>query len=409
MNKVIHVFFKTIILILFVSGLYANDESKIQIETSKEDIVFNYVIKPPKDNLLSLDISIDSTYLKEPDKDVGVDILLLIDSTGSMGDIIDMIKTQIDEITSFLLIKYPNIHIAIASISEHSTQVNHDAYRTIQDFTNDSKLIKSNIANLRIDDIQNTDYPEAYLYGLSRSLDLSWRDDSQKIVFFIGDSWGHEPDKGLDKKLDTSDDLYTDVVLDTYKDKKIQICSYYVDKKKEAKNYFKKLSEETNGFIKPVQKNSDVKNDFLTVLKSIVGLNYTLNNPFGMSTNISQNENHFLYDIDLSSIDLKENNLIKVMYTYNNESIAEITVRLVSGKPWGVLILLGIVFFVLISYLSLRFIYKSIYTTTIVDYEYLKHYVVLIFALACYVGVMYVTWMAIDIPNFPIIWNKLWW
>lgn len=402
-------FFKTILLILIASGLFASDNSEIKIETSKDKTVFNYVIKPPKDNLLSLDISIDPIYLKEPDKGIGVDVLLLIDNTGSMGDIIDMIKTQIDDITSFLLVKYPNVHIAIASISDHSNHVNHDAYSMIQNFTNDSVLIKNNIAKLDINDIDNRDYPEAYLYGLSRSLDLSWRDDSQKIVFFIGDASGHEPDKGMDKKLNTSDDLYMDAVLDSYKDKKIQICSYYVDKNKKAKKYFKKLSKETKGFVKSVQRNSDVKNDFLSVLKSIVGLNYTLNPPFNMSTNISQNENHFLYDIDLNGVDLKKNKLIKVMYTYNNESIGDITVRLVTGKPWGVFILLAIFLFVLASYLSLRFIYKSIYTTTIVDYEYLKHYLVLIFAFTCYVGIMYGVWIAIDIPNFPIIWNKLWW
>jgi hypothetical protein len=400
--------FKAILLLLLASHLYAGQKADFTADTSQDETV-SYVIKPPENNMLTLDVAIDPVYLVEPDQDPGIDILLLIDNTGSMEHIIGMIKTQIDDISSFLLANYPDVHIAIASIAEHSSDPSHDAYRIVQDFTDDPAVLKRNIATLRIDRKTNHDSPEAYLYGMSRSLELAWRKDSQKILFFIGDAWAHNPDDGRDKTPDTSDDLYTESVLGDYQDRKIQICSYYVDEERKAKNFFTTLSQETDGFIKPIRRNGNVKNDFQTVLRSMVGLNYSVNTPFVAYTDILQNGNHFLFDFDLKKIALNEHKLIKVLYTYNNSNIGEITIRLVPGKPWGVLISFALLLLILTALIALRFIYKNIYTTTIVDFAYLRHYAVLLVALLCYAGLIYVVWMAIDTPNFPIIWNKLWW
>jgi len=402
-------YFKALLLLLLAGNLYAVQQTDFAVDTSKDKTSFSYVIKPPEDNRLTLDVAIDPAYLVEPDKNPGIDIVLLIDNTGSMGHIIEMIKTQIDDISSFLLANYPNVRIAVSSVSDHSADKGHDAYRIVQNFTDDPAVLKENIADLRLDNATNNDYPEAYLYGLSRSLELAWRNDSQKILFFIGDAWAHDPDSGFDKTPNTSDDLYAESVLDMYKDKQIQICSYYVDEHRDAKKFFKTLSHETNGFLKPVKDNSDVKNDFKTALQSMVGLNYSVNTPFVIHTDIHQNENHFLFDFDLNDIALKEHKLIKVLFTYNNGSIGETTIRLVPGRPWGVLISVTLLLLLLTSWIALRFVYKNIYTTTIVDFAYLRHYAVLLVALLFYACLIYIAWMAIDTPDFPIIWNRLWW
>ena len=403
--------FKAIILLLLVTHLCAGQTADFAVDTTQGKTAFNYVVKPPQNNRLTLDVAIDPLYLVEPDQEPAIDILLLIDNTGSMGHIIEMIKTQIDDISSFLLANYPNVHIAIASIAEHSPRKNHDAYRTVQEFTADPALIRNNIAALRLDDAlsTNNDYPEAYLYGLSRALELQWRDDAQKILFFIGDAWAHDPDKGRDKTPNTADDLETGSMLDLYRARQIQICSYYVDERRDAKRFFTALSRETNGFLKPIERNSNVKNDFQAALRSIVGLNYSVNAPFNAYTRIRQDDNHFFFDVDLNEVALSEHKLVKVLFTYNNSAIGEATIRLVPGKPWGVLISAALLLLIITAAIALRFIYKNIYTTTIIDFAYLRHYAVLFIALLCYMGMMSVLWMAVDTPDFPIIWHKLWW
>ena len=403
---------KAIILLLLVTHLCAAQKADFTVDTTQGETAFGYVVKPPQNNHLTLDVAIDPVYLAEPEKDPGIDILLLIDNTGSMGHIIDMIKTQIDEISSFLFANYPNVHIAISSIAEHAPRKDHDAYRTVQNFTNDPAVIKKNIAGLRLDDAisTNNDYPEAYLYGLSRSLELAWRDDARKILFFIGDAWAHDPDNGRDKTPNTADDLDTVSLLGIYKEKQVQICSYYVDERRDAKKFFTMLSRETNGFLKPIERNSNVKNDFQAALRRMVGLNYSVNAPFSSYADIRQNENHFLFDFDLKEVALSEHKLIEVLFTYNNGDIGEIAIRVVPGKPWGVLILIALLLLVLTAWVALRFIYKNLYTTTIVDFAYLRHYAVLLAALLCYAGLVYGVWTAIiDRPDFPIIWNRLWW
>jgi hypothetical protein len=402
-------FFKVITLLLLATLLCAGDTADFEADTSKGKTTFVYVVKPPKSNTLSLDVIINPAYLEEPDKEPAIDILLLIDNTGSMGHIINMIKGQIDEISSFLLASYPNVHIAVASIAEHSPQKTHDAYRVIQAFTNDPVLLKKNIASLRIDPQTNNDIEEPYLYGLSRSLELEWRDESQKIVFFIGDSWAREPDEGFDKTLNTQDDLYTDLVLADYQERQIQICSYYSNQYRNTKKFFTTLSRKTNGFLQQIEANSDVKNDFQSVLKSMVGLNYGVNAPFDAHTTITQNANRFRFDFNFEGIALSEHNLINVQFIYNNSPIGNISIQLVPGKPWGVLILAGLLLFIISALVALVFIYRNIYTTTIIDYAYLRHYAVLLVALIAYVGILFFIWSLIDSPNFPIIWHGFWW
>ncbi len=397
------------LFMLLPAILFAGTIADFEADSTKGKSDFTYIIKPPKNNTLSLDVIIDPIYLKEPDKEPAIDILLLIDNTGSMGNIINMIKTQIDDISSFLLQSYPNVRIGVASIAEHSSQKEHDAYRIIQNFTADSALLKKNIATLHIDDQQNSDIEEPYLYGLSRSLELEWREEGQKILFFIGDAWAREPDEGLDKTGNTQDDLYTKLLLDEYRNKQIQICSYYVDEKRKAKTFFSTLSEETNGFLQPIKNNSDVKNDFKAIVTNMVGLNYDVNAPFNTHVNIIQNANRFRFNFDLNSIDLATHNHITVHYTYNNSTIAKVNIRVVPGKPWGVLIVTALLLLLIFALGALRFIYRNIYMTTVMDYAFLRHYAIALIALLGYGGVVYFIWGLMDSPDFPILWRGFWW
>jgi len=401
--------FKALLALLLAIHLHAVETADFAVDATRGETAFSYTLKPPKNGSLTLDVALDPRYLIEPEKEPAIDIVLLIDNTGSMGHIIEMIKTQIDDISSFLMTSYPNVRIAVASVSDHAPRKGHDAYRVIQTFTDDPAVIRTNIAALALDDAPNNDYPEAYLYGLSRSLELEWRNDAQKILFFIGDAWAHDPDYGGDKTANTPDDLRTEPLLARYKAKQIQICSYYVDERKEAKRFFATISRETSGFLKPIERDNNVKNDFQTALKRMVGLHYGVNAPFDAHTAIRQEGNRFVFDFDLNAALSSGHRLITVLFTYNNGTIGEIAIRLVPGRPWGVLILAALLALVLTAWIALMLVYKNIYTTTVVDFAYLRHYAVLLAAFLVYAGVVYGLWSAIDTPGFPIIWHGFWW
>ena len=397
-----------IIFTIFLS-LYANPLKTIDVVVTKNTSNFNYNIKLRELEHLKLDVLIDEAYQKTSQEYNATDIVLLVDNTASMTNLIALIKSQINNISSFIFNRYPNSQIAIATISDHVDSKNADAYKIIQTFTNNSLSIEQRIKSLKVDDINNTDYEEAYLYGLSESLMLKWRRESQKILFFIGDAWGHNPDAGKDKQLGTKDDLFLNNVLDRYNEEEIKICSYYKDEYDETKEYFKELSNSTYGFSKAIKKSENLQNDFRNILQDVTSVHYTINTPFEKEVLVTKINNHFQFQFDLNPSMLQESQTIEINFINNDNMIGHITIHLVFGKPWGIIILIALISFCLTFFIALKYIYKNIYTTTILDFAYLRHYGVLIFALVLYVSFIYIVWIVINQPNFPIIWSKLWW
>ena len=397
-------YFKIIFVLLLVTKLYADDRVDIKAEISQNLSEWSYSVRPPESGTLRLDISLEDAYKKKIDESNSVDIVLLIDNTSSMGDVIDMIKTQMDDISAFLLRNYPNVKIAISSISDHSEE---DVYQLIQDFTGDTGLLKANISTLAL--VNGGDAAEAYLYGLNRVLELSWRETSQKVVFIIGDAYGHSPDNGKDGKPDTADDIHEETLLGAYKEKKIKICSYFNADSNASTKYFANLSDVTDGFSKPIELKSNVRKDFEEMLNAIVGVHYLINEPFHSHAAVKEVDDHYLFDFDLKLLDLTANHLIKVDLTNNRARIGSVSVEFVTGKPWGMLILLGIPLLCFLVYTALKHIYKRTKTTTIVDLAYLKHYAVLVFALVLYAAILFVVWICINQSGMPIIWEKFWW
>ena len=121
------------------------------------------------------------------DGPVAVDVLFLLDATGSMGDEIDQLKTSIDSVAAQVeqLQSDPDVRFAMTLYRDLGDQFVTSTF----DFTSDVAEFRAALAEVVADG--GDDYPEAVDEGLAEALALpSWRDPASTIqlVFLVADA-----------------------------------------------------------------------------------------------------------------------------------------------------------------------------------------------------------------------------
>lgn len=117
---------------------------------------------------------------------VGVDLVLLIDTTNSMQSIIDDVKNQAREFIANLQQMVPASRVAVVAYRDKG-----DEYVTKWvDFSFKTDKVQNFVANLRADG--GGDYAEAVYEGVEAAMnELSWRKSSRRIMIIIGSSPPH--------------------------------------------------------------------------------------------------------------------------------------------------------------------------------------------------------------------------
>lgn len=119
-----------------------------------------------------------------------LDITLLLDTTGSMGDEINYLKAEFSSIHGKIVQAYPN---AAPRWSLVLYRDKGDAYLTQQSaFTTDPTAFKALLDAVGADG--GGDYPEAVKEGLDMAVSRDWRPDADaaKLVFWVSDAPSHE-------------------------------------------------------------------------------------------------------------------------------------------------------------------------------------------------------------------------
>jgi hypothetical protein len=121
------------------------------------------------------------------DGPVAIDILFLLDATGSMGDEIDRLKTSIDSVAARIsaLEPAPDVRFAMTLYRD----LDDDFVTATYDFTVDVDAFRAALADVRAEG--GGDYPEALDEGLAEALTApAWRDPATTIqlVFLVADA-----------------------------------------------------------------------------------------------------------------------------------------------------------------------------------------------------------------------------
>ncbi|MFN2272540.1 MAG: vWA domain-containing protein [Anaerolineae bacterium] len=205
-----------------------------------------------------------------------VDVVFLIDASGSMGDEIDQVQDQSMEIMDSVRALVSDSAFGVASFVDYSGfedsrygllygSGDDYPYRLDQDITEDTATIRS--ALNRIDLLYGNDTPEAYSRALWEMQFLEWREDSKRIVILFGDAYPHDRtffsqdygiDPGRDETEGTEDDLvFVDVVQDLV-DEKISVIGVNSGTGSETVKFFEYVTDETGGLYFPLRDADDI-------------------------------------------------------------------------------------------------------------------------------------------------------
>lgn len=123
------------------------------------------------------------------------DIVLLVDRTGSMGDAIDNVKTNMASIVSTVEAAQPDAQWAVASYCDEGEP---DPFLLHSDLTDDATATVSAVNSITL--CNGGDLEESQLNALWEIGDggdaVSFRPDSSRIVVWFGDAPGHDPSLG---------------------------------------------------------------------------------------------------------------------------------------------------------------------------------------------------------------------
>ena len=124
-----------------------------------------------------------------------LDIAIVIDTTGSMGDEASYLSTEFQSISAAIAVQFPNAdqHWGLVAYRDRpDTDPGDDYVVKSWDFTTDLTTYQSTIASLQA--ANGGDYPEAPDVGLATANGLSWRPDPDvaRLAFWVADAPQHD-------------------------------------------------------------------------------------------------------------------------------------------------------------------------------------------------------------------------
>jgi len=138
---------------------------------------------------------------------VGLDVAIVVDSTGSMQNVIDEIKRRMDDLAVTMQRLVPTARVGAVAYRDRDDGKVATAPRQSEDF-----LVKWSDLTFNVKKVQafldgivaegGGDWEEAVKDGLECAMrQLKWRQDAKKVIILVGSSPPHEKDVPAVKKL----------------------------------------------------------------------------------------------------------------------------------------------------------------------------------------------------------------
>ncbi|NJC70576.1 VWA domain-containing protein [Planosporangium thailandense] len=122
------------------------------------------------------------------------DVVLLVDTTGSMSGAIANVRTNLQQVINEVRAAQPSAEFAVASYRDEGDGA--ELFRVRQDLTGDATALQTAVNGLVAGG--GGDTPEAWvnaLYQVSKGA-ISYRSGSSRIVVLVGDAPSHDPSAG---------------------------------------------------------------------------------------------------------------------------------------------------------------------------------------------------------------------
>lgn len=200
-----------------------------------------------------------------------LDILIVYDATGSMREVIDVVRTSALEILDSISAVSRNTRIAVGSLADYHNPGG--PWMLHLDFTHDLATAQNALEAIALRPGSNNDIPEAYSRALHEAHEIAWRAEAQRFLLIFGDAPAHDPafygsdlgvDPGRDGASGTADDLRLTEVVDALAASNIRVLTVFDESKRggllsepspyfdEAVAGFEYMARQTRGMFRPV-------------------------------------------------------------------------------------------------------------------------------------------------------------
>jgi hypothetical protein len=122
------------------------------------------------------------------------DVVLLVDTTTSMGAVISAVQTNLNGIISSVQGDQPTAQFAVARYKDTDDEPGLAVFEVLQNLTGDPAAVQTAVNGLGLAG-GGTDAPEDWINGLFQVATgaIAWRPDDTRVVVLIGDSSSHDP------------------------------------------------------------------------------------------------------------------------------------------------------------------------------------------------------------------------
>lgn len=368
-------------------------------------------------------VNIDPVLIDKLKHSKPLDVAIVIDNTASMNEAIDNVKNNVSNLLTELKRSFGDVRMSVSTIADHDSYLIdknipiNQAYDIQIAFTTDEKELSQKVQNMSIvgkvngalyDDV----IEEAYLYGLHQSTAMDWRSDATKILIFIGDANPHEVDAGNDKKRGTQDDLNYPHVMDEIKKSDIHIYSIFLNNNfANTKNYelgkqfFSDIAHESKGETFELSNGNEIVSRIETTLSNFATPYFHITN--GYETWMSKNQLPY-FTITVPSNAEASVHTIKIELKSSTTILATFDFNLIMTKPWGLLIGFAILLSI-IPLTTILLVHKKMYTGIMLGNDAVKQLFLVVVSVFISIGLLYVSWIVMNMRFFPIIWEGFWW
>lgn len=243
--------------------------------------------------LKTVDTSVDKVLRTE--KNDGLDLCFVVDTTGSMGDDIQNAKENMASILEHLADKTENYRVALIDYRDYPERSGYSEdypYKVQLNFTNNNDSITESINGL---DLGNGGDSEETVYSaLMSAVRLDWRSDAKKVIIILGDAAPLDPEPVTDFTYDSvllalfnadinldyeeSDDRVTDMLDNSL----VTVFSIGTGANGNAADFFEKISARTGGSYAGVDDASKVGDAIIGSIEQIeVAKTVTVDAEFG--------------------------------------------------------------------------------------------------------------------------------
>lgn len=153
-----------------------------------------------------------------------LDLLFLMDISGSMGSELNVTKSSIGRIINTLRTEVPDMRFAFGVFSDYGqiTSSSGDTpFTLISGFTQDLPQFQSRIDGIGLE--FGGDRNETAVRSLYEASRLAWRNNAIRLVILFTDAPGKDPDPGPDVRFGTADDIQSNDVYASLREQNIRI------------------------------------------------------------------------------------------------------------------------------------------------------------------------------------------